>query len=507
MNQGLRRRRFLQMASALGLGAELAPWASLRTITPLRAEDAKLKPEMVKFRPEIEPLVRLIEETPRDRAIEVAIIQLKKGLSYRNLLAGLFLAGIRNIKPRPVGFKFHAVMVMNSAHVLGQSAAVSERLLPLLWALDNFKSSQAQDVKEGDWVLEAVDECRLPKTHRAKEEFVRAMEVWDPEAADAAVAALCRSSGAAQTMEPLWRMAVRDQRNIGHKAIFAAQSWRTLQTIGWEHAEPVLRSLVFGMLDLQGDSRPRPVGPFEANLENAPKIREEWPIGRDDPAATAALLQVIRQATPEAASAEAVKLLNQGISPGSLWDAVILAACELLMHSPGIIALHATTATNALHYIYTASGDDTTRRLALLQAVGWQPMYRGRVKLTDSTGIDALKARADIPVSSGDEAVGEIFTTINDDRTKAGAKAMSYLARGGSPDLIFDAARRMIFHKGRDSHDYKYGAAIWEECLWSTEPKWRSQMVAASMFNLPGAKTADSPLMIRAREALAAVMG
>ena len=84
--------------------------------------------------------------------------------------------------------------------------------------------------------------------------------------------------------------------------------------------------------------------------------------------------------------------------------------------------------------------------------------------------------------------------------------ALAYLARGGSPDLIFDAARRMIFHKGRDSHDYKYGAALWEECLWSTDPKWRNPMVAASMFNFPGAKTADSPLMIRAREALATVM-
>ena len=506
MNRGLRRRRFLQMASALGLGAELAPWASLRTITPLKGEEAQLKPEMVKFRPEIEPVVRLIEDTPRDRALEMAITQLKKGLSYNQLLSGLFLAGIRNIKPRPVGFKFHAVMVINSAHVLGQSAAVTERLLPLMWALDNFKSSQAQDVKEGDWVLAEVDECRLPKTHRAKEEFVRAMEVWDPEAADAAIAALCRSSGAAETMEPLWRLAVRDQRNIGHKAIFAAQSWRTLQTIGWVHAEPVLRSLVFGMLDLQGDSRPRPVGPYEANLEIAPKIREEWTIGRDDPAATQALLQVIRQATPEAASAEAVKLLNQGVSPGSLWDAAILAACELLMHSPGILALHATTATNALHYIYGASGDDTTRRLALLQAVGWQPMFRGRVKLTDATGIDSLKASPDEPLSGGDEAVGEVFATISEDRKKAGAKAMAYLARGGSPDLIFDAARRMIFHKGRDSHDYKYGAALWEECLWSTEPKWRNQMVAASMSNFPSAKTADSPLMIRAREALATVM-
>ena len=498
MNRGLRRRRFLQMASALGLGAELAPWASLRTITPLKGEEAQLKPDMVKFRPEIEPVVRPIEDTPRDRALEMAIAQLKKGLSYNQLLAGLFLAGIRNIKPRPVGFKFHAVMVMNSAHVLGQSSAVTERLLPLLWALDNFKSSQAQDVKEGDWVLGEVDECRLPKT-ASSEGGIRpgdgSVGSGGGRCGDCRAVPKFRSGLRPWSLFGAWPCAISA---ISVTKRFRGQSWRTLQTIGWVHAEPVLRSLVFGMLDLQGDSRPRPVGPYEANLEIAPKIREEWTIGRDDPAATQALLRVIREATPEGASAEAVKMLNQGISPGSIWDAAILAACELLMHSPGILALHATTATNALHYIYTASGDDTTRRLALLQAVGWQPMFRGRVKLTDATGIDSLKASPDEVISSGDEAVGEVFSAISEDRKKAGAKAMAYLARGGSPDLIFDAARRMIFHKGRDSHDYKYGAALWEECLWSTEPKWRNQMIAASMSNFPSAKTADSPLMIRA---------
>ena len=55
------------------------------------------------------------------------------GLPYRDRCsAGLFLAGIRNIKPRPVGFKFHAVMVINSAHLLGQTAPVEDRLLAAL---------------------------------------------------------------------------------------------------------------------------------------------------------------------------------------------------------------------------------------------------------------------------------------------------------------------------------------------------------------------------------------
>ena len=107
-------------------------------MTPVHATEMAITPEIVNLRPEIEPTVRWIEETPRDRILDVAVERLHQGLSYRDLLAGLFLAGIRNVKPRPVGFKFHAVLVIHSAHILGQTAAVEDRLLPLFWALDNF---------------------------------------------------------------------------------------------------------------------------------------------------------------------------------------------------------------------------------------------------------------------------------------------------------------------------------------------------------------------------------
>jgi hypothetical protein len=505
MDGRLRRRRFLQSAASLGLGAGLADWALLRTITPARAAELEVGPDAVRFRPEIEPVVRWIEDTPRERILDVAIDHLKRGLSYRDLMAGLFLAGIRNIKPHPVGFKFHAVMVINSAHLLGQTASVDDRLLPMLWALDTFKSSQAQDVKEGDWTLGKVDEARLPKPQNAKAEFLRAMDAWDPEAADASIAALCRTSGAAETMEPVWRMAVRDQRNIGHKPIFAAQSWRTLQAIGWQHAEPVLRSLSLGLLDLHGDSRHVPIGPYEANLENAKKIRDDWQVGKPDASATRSLLETIRQASAEDASAAAVKLLNQGVAAESLWDAAMLAASELMMRSPGIVAIHATTSANSLHYIYGASGDDTTRKLALLQAVGWQPLYRGRAKPPTEPAIDAMEPT--LPESSGDAAVGEIFDAVNGNRGDAAKKALGYLGHGGSSDLVFAAARRLIFRKGTDSHDYKYGAAAWEECLLTSDPRWRAPLTAAAMFNLPGSKKPDSPLMIRAREAVKNVLG
>jgi hypothetical protein len=505
MDANLGRRGFLKSASALGLGAGLGGGSALMAITPARGEDLVVGPDAVRFRPEIEPVVRWIEETPRERAFDVAVEKLRAGLSYRDLMAGLFLAGIRNIKPRPVGFKFHAVMVINSAHLLGQTAAVEDRLLPMFWALENFKSSQAQDIKEGDWTLNKVDEARLPSAGQARDEFVRAMDAWDVDAADAAVAALCRNAGAAEVMEPFWRYAVRDQRNIGHKAIFAMQCWRTLQAIGWENSEPVLRSLAYGMLDLQGDSNRAPVGPFEANLARAREIRDDWTAGKPDPGATTALLEALRSADPDEASAEVVKHLNAGVAPGSLWDAVVLHANEMLLRSPGIAPLHAVTSANALHFAHENSGDDTTRRLALLQAAGWMPLFRGRIQDDPALVLDRMETVA--PASSGEEAVGEIFAKVGSDRRKAAAMAVDYIQKGGSPEDLFAAARRLIFHKANDSHQYKYGAAAWEEWRLATDPRWQAPLAAAALAYFPSSDLPDSPLMRRATDAVERVIG
>ena len=431
--------------------------------------------------------------------------RLKGGLAYRDLLAGLFLAGVRNVKPRPVGFKFHAVLVINSAHLLGQAAAEDDRLLPLFWALDTFKNSQAADEKEGDWTLLKVADGRLPAAGNARAAFDGAMGAWDSEAADVATAALCRTTGAGETMEAFWRFAVRDQRNIGHKPIFAMQCWRTLQAIGWQHAEPVMRSLAYGLLDLQGDRQAAPVGPYEANLARAREVRPDWQAGKADAGASRALLDTMRHASADEASAEAAAMLARGVASDSIWDAVVLASGELMVRKPGIGPIHAVTAANALHFIFNASGDETTRKLALLQAVGWQPLYRVGARTNDGFAIDSAEGEA--PASAGAEAVAEIFDALGKDRRKGVGLALGHLARGGSPEVLFDQARRLIFRKGTDSHDYKFGAATWEEFHLAGDPRWRAPLAAAALANAPGTSTPDSPLMKRAREAVAQVKG
>src|SRR5215212_10901825 len=142
---------------------------------------------MVQFHPDIEPLVRLLENTSRERALEEVAAKIKRGTSYREVLAALQLAGVRNIQPRPVGFKFHAVLVVNSAHIASLASPDQDRWLPIFWAIDAFKNSQAADVREGDWAMGAVDESAIPSSHTAKQAFIEAMDNWDEAGADAAI--------------------------------------------------------------------------------------------------------------------------------------------------------------------------------------------------------------------------------------------------------------------------------------------------------------------------------
>jgi len=492
----LHRRNFLKGLGG-GLAAGVADWGVL---TPMvRAlEDVRVTPEKVRLRPEMESAVRWIEQTPRARVFDVAVAELRKGLSYRQLLAGLFLAGIRNIKPRPVGFKFHAVMVIESAHQLALDAPQGDRLLPFFWALDNFKRSQDEDVREGDWWLGPVKEAEVPSAGKARTMFVEAMERWDEEAADAAVAGLYRAAGAAEVMELLWPYGVRDWRNIGHKIIFTAHSFRTLETIGWRHAEPVLRSLVYGLLN---GGKSDTALPYRNNLKEVSRVRPDWAAGRADAGATKSLLATLRQAEPHEATSEAIDLVNRGVAASSLWDAVMLMAGELILRAPGIVALHAMTASNSLHYAYQASGKDSTRILALLQAVSWLTLYREAVRqrdgLPENPRIDLLEPSSQKTAPT----IETIFADLAEDRVLSARQVLAYARENRSWAPFRDAARHLTFSKGTDAHHYKFAAAVFEEALKAT-PAWRPQILAASTSLLRSAAEPDSPLLKRTREAL-----
>ena len=478
----------------------------LSRLPPVAAAAAKLS-GAVQFDPSIEPLVRLLEDTPREKLLEKVAVRIRHDTSYQDVLTALLLAGVRNVQPRPaVGFKFHCVLVVNSAHLASLASPPAERWLPIFWALDYFKNSQARDVEEGNWTMTPVKEFFVPDAPKAHASFVAAMDNWNEYGADASVAALARTAGASEIYEIFWRYGMRDFRSIGHKAIFVANSWRTLNCIGWRHAEPVLRSLTYALLNHEGDNpanRDAPADrPWRRNIELVKTIRSDWCAGKPEPAATKALLTVLREGSDQDASEKTAELLNHGVAAQSIWDALFAASGELVLRQAGIVALHAVTTTNAIHYAYLTSANDETRRLAMLQNAAFLPLFREAMKGRGPVGngrIDTFEA--EFAKDGSATAIGQIFAEATNDRSAAVRKALGHLDKTHQPRALMDTARRLIFLKGDDAHDYKFSSAVLED-YYHISPGWRDRFLASSLALLRSSGEPNNRLIERARSAL-----
>lgn len=493
------------MGGAAAFAAELG---FLRNLPRVSAAAAAMTPDLVRFDDQIEPLVSLIEKTPRERLLEEVAHRVRGGVSYQEVLAALLLAGVRNVQPRPsVGFKFHAVLCVNSCHQASLAGPDEDRWLPIFWALDYFKSAQADEAQKSGWRMSSVDEAKVPDATQARDSFLDAMDRWDVEQADAATAALVRTAGATEVFNLFARYAARDFRSIGHKAIFLANAWRTLQVIGWSFAEPVLRSLAFALLAHEGEGNPAENDydadrPWREQNELISRIPHDWMEGTLEESATRELFSQFREATPRAAAELAAAQLARHVSAQSVWDGVFVGSGELLMRQPGIVGLHALTTANAMHYIWRQVADDELRRRYLLQGCAFTVMFREaarrRGSLREQTLDDLL---APPPASSAAGPLEPILEAMSRDKLRAAELVWSYLGAGGSPYEFVDASRRLLFVKGRDAHDYKFASAVLED-YGHVSPRWRNAFLATSVFNLRGSGDRDSALVERTRSAL-----
>ncbi len=487
----------------------------------LSRAEAQVTPEILRFRPEIEPLVGLIETTPRERCAEMAVGELRRGVSYRQFLGALFLAGIRNINPRPPGFALHSVFVIHSAHLLSLEAPADSRLLPLFYALDNFKAAQERDAKQasGDYTMRPL-QGSLPAGGRAAAEFSAAMEAWDAERAERAVVALARHRSAPEAFGLLWRYGARDYRNIGHKAIFVANASQTLHAIGWQHAEPVLRSLVLALLDFGRQQQVNGYalddqcwgGNLKRLRESFARLPDSWVGHQADPEATRGMLRAIREATPEEACADvAARLLKGQANAAAVWDAVHLAAAELRMRAragAALVAIHAVTSANGLHHSYIAASDPQDRFLLLLQAAGWMGQFRAFAGAREEN----LRAFPITEMEPGSEtaplerALEATFAEIPSKPQAAAARVFGWGRDLAARQAFLSAALRFTAARANEVHYYKYLAALIED-LPLVSPDWQPHVLAAAPYYLKGSGDPEPAPMKRAREALRALAG
>jgi hypothetical protein len=433
-------------------------------------------------------LVRMLEDSPRERIPGELARMIRAGLRYEDLLAALSVAATRNVQPYPdVGFKYHSVMVLRSAHSTTEHLLSAERWLPIIWAVDYFKDTQAQERASSGWQMSTRAPAPDVNPEAARRSLIAALDKWDHEAGDAAIVDYARSSHPGDIFPLLFRYGARDLRDIGHKAITVSNA-HSLMTVfgGGEAAEPILRSTVAALLNSEGDPDPAshdlpPDRPWRQNRERLPHIPSAWKQGHDDPGARGELRAALYRVSAEESGKVVVAMLQRGISPEAIWQVLFDTAAELLMRQPGIVPLHAQTTANALHYAYRHCDDERTQQLTLLQCAAFIAMFRQMTR-TMETDINLQKLEP-LPLEHGGaDALEEIFSDLTaGHRLQAARKSLGYLRNGGDADNLIATARHHLVYGAQEAHDYKFAEAVLDNYIQLPDQAWRSRFLSAGM--------------------------
>jgi hypothetical protein len=442
----------------------------------------------------VSALLKLLEDSPRERIPCELVRMIRRGLRYEDLLAALSLAAVRNVQPYPdVGFKYHSVMVLRSIHLATQHLSSEDKWLPIVWATDYFKDTQAQERATGGWRLPSRRVAPVGNPQAARRALATALDNWDRDAADAAIVKYAQAASPDEIFSLLFPYGARDLRAIGHKAITVSNAHSLIAFLGSAQAEPILRSTVAALQNGDGGPNPashelQPDRPWRRNQQLLRNIPLSWKQGRDDPGARAELHATLYRVSPEEAGTVVAELLRRGISPEAIWRVLFDTAAELIMRRPSIVLLHAQTTANALHYAYRVCGNEQTRQLMLLQCAAFMATFR---EMTDATQPDlSLEALQPLPLDgAGGDAIGEIFSDLSaGHRSQAVRKSLGYLQKGGDAEALIANARHYLVYNADEAHDYKFSEAVFDSYSHLSDSAWRCRFLSAGMayFKAPG---------------------
>lgn len=434
-------------------------------------------------------LLKLLEDSPRERLPRELVRLIRGGLRYEDLLAALTLAATRNVQPYPdVGFKYHAVMMLRSVHLTTQHLEAGEKWLPIVWAADYFKDTQAQERATSGWHMAApaASTNATANSDTARRALIAALDKWDHEAADTAMVQYARSAGPDEIFAVLFLYGARDLREIGHKAITVSNA-HSLVALSPQPL-PILRSTVAALVNSESDPNPAvhdfPADrPWRANRERIQQIPRSWKQGHDDAGARVDFRAALYRVSPEDAGKTVVEMLQRGISPDALWQVMFATAAELLLHQSGIVPLHAQTTANALHYSYRVSDDEPTQQLALLQCAAFVAMFRAMTNTGEAAvNLQALQPQP-LQRNARQQPLEEIFADLSiRRRMQAAGKSLGYLRDGGDPAGLIAAARHHLVYGAVEAHDYKFAEAVFDNyAQFPQSDEWRARFLSAGM--------------------------
>ena len=465
----------------------------------------------------LEPLVRLMQETPAAKLVPALAGKLKAGEDLKRLVAAAALANARTFGGEDyVGF--HTMMAL--APALHMSRELPEPLQPLpvfkvLYRNTNRIQEQGGRKEE---VLHSVKPAALEGGGCAGEAVREAVHRKDAETAESRFAAVAKLGPADALNNLLYT--VQDNTEV-HRVVLPYRSWDLLELIGQEHAHTLLRQSVRYCLKAESWSR---TATMDEPRRILPKMLEAHQLLDRSPGSRVAednwvdqLSQAIFKSTPEQAAEAAADALAEGFSPAAVGEAISLAANQLILRDMGrtprgettgkpigsvhgdSIGVHACDSAGAWRNLARVSDSRNTFACLILGAyqvaldrtgrggdfLHWDPLpvpyHVDAIKTTEATAL----------LREADEAVRQNL------QARAAAVVHRYGQLGHPPRAVFDLLLRYAVSEDGALHAEKYYRTVSEEFAATRAAfRWRQLValarVTASEYGRPAAGMAEA---------------
>ena len=477
--------------------------------------------ETLDFGP-LEPLVRLMQETPANKLLPALAQELRSGADLRRLVAAAALANARTFGGEDyVGF--HTMMAL--APSLHMARELPEALQPLPVFKVLYRNTNRIQEKGGraDEVLHAVKPATLPESRGGGELLREAVRRKDMKEAEQTFATLAQLSADDALNHLLF--AVQDHTEV-HRVVLPYRAWDLLELIGKEQAHTLLRQSVRycvqaeSWLHTDTENKPRAL---------LPKLLEEYRLMNRTPGTRPAndswvdeFSQTLFKSTPEQAARTAAAALAEGFSPAAISEAISLAANQLVLRDLGrppqaesagkpvgsvhgdSIGVHACDSANAWRNLARVSNARNSAACVILGAyqvaldrtarggdfLNWSPLpvkwQLDQIKSTDPTVL----------LREAEDAIRQNL------QARAAAIIHRYGELGHAPRPVFDLLLGYAVSEDGALHAEKYYRTVTEEFT-ATRPafRWRQLIalarVTASEYGRPAPGVAEARELLK----------
>jgi hypothetical protein len=461
----------------------------------------------------LEPLVRMMQETPPDRLLAAIVSKLRGGVDLRQLTAAAALANARTFGGEDY-IGYHTLMALSPAFHMAAELPAELKPLPILKVL--FRNSN-QIHEKGGRKAEVLKVVRPDGAHHSAKELRDIVRKGNMDAAEEVFGSVAQ--GSPEDAFNVLLESVHDDTEV-HRTVLPYRAWDLLDIVGKEHAHTLLRQSL--RYCVKAESWPRESREKQRAL--LPKLLEENHLldraagkREADDAWIDQFTKTLFNSTAEQAATAAAAAIAEGIAPAAIGEAISLTANQLVLRdlgrppreeSPGkppgsvhgdSIGVHASDSANAWRNMARVANARNSFASLILGA--YQVAYDRTARGGDFANWEPLPTTYHSQRVTGKDESSLLRETEEAIRANLQGGACAVVHRYGelglSPRPMFDLLLKYAVSEDGSLHAEKYYRTVSEE-FHATRPayRWRHVValarVTASEFGRPAQGIAEA---------------